>query len=598
MKNRLHKTTERTYIPGSPGVAASPGGYTYTYREVVETSEDYQFIPPSQTTGVGDSLGESLGDIGTQWYLGVWATTRRTRRVPVPKYVPPTPGTASTPAKTLLDYRLGWNASARSIASMTGDVEARFKVPAGVVGVVVGLNDADVGSGYTDIDHGLYVRTGTAQVMERGALRGAPVTHAAGVEYRIVRNGEQVTYFKGNDLIYTSEAESLGVAHLKASLFSGGDEVFDPVLAPMTSVHAVAEPFATHIPDSVYVFAQPFDATGGVQSKVNAVAEPFYAVGSDRPYGSVEVKAEAFSAAGDGGLIVPGYGIVDSVSTPFTSSAIGFTGGIGGSDLTSEPFEGYGADRPYGFISARASPFVALGYAYEGLGNATLFGAVENTDIWSARSAVFAVVSSTGQVTAAFLVSTEYNASIISEAQAQATFAASMNMVALLMSVAQANTLTPLDERRAEGWVVNVENAGSTRYEGYGFNSFAKIDGRYYGCREDGVYMLEGDDDAGVPISAMVSFGKQDFGGSVLKRVSNAYIGASSTGKLYLRTIVEGAEYTYVARDSNEHMQTQRIDLGKGLRANWFEFELYNAGGDDFELASVEFVAVPTNRRI
>ena len=42
----------------------------------------------------------------------------------------------------------------------------------------------------------------------------------------------------------------------------------------------------------------------------------------------------------------------------------------------------------------------------------------------------------------------------------------------------------------------------------------------------------------------------------------------------------------------------QRIDTGKGLRANWLEFELYNADGEDFELASVEFAAVPLSRRI
>lgn len=534
----------------------------------------------------------------TGGYVYVCNAVYETKSSMAPKYAPPTPPPPTPPSKIISDLLLGWNATARSIAFCPSDLEARFKAPGGIVGAVVGLNDADTTEDYLDIDHGFYVRSSTVQVIERGVLLGSLRAHVATNTYAIKRANGVVTYHINDLPIYTSTLPSIGDAHLKAALYSGGDYVYDPSLEAKSSVYAEAEPFSAFYPDSIYVRSQPFDADAGMKSRVIVQAEPFRSVGADRAYGSVGLTARPFAASGQGGLIIPGYGIVDSVSTPFTSSAIGFTGGIGGSALTSEPFEGYGADRPYGFISSRASPFVALGYAYEGLGNATLFGAVENTDAWSARSAVFAVVSSTGRVTAAFLVSTEYNASIISEAQAQATFAASMNMVALLMSVAQANTLTPLDEQRAEGWVVNVENAGSTRYEGYGFNSFAKIDGRYYGCREDGVYLLEGDDDAGVPISAMVSFGKQDFGGSVLKRVPNAYIGASSTGRLYLRTIVEGAEYTYVARGSSEHMQTQRIDLGKGLRANWFEFELYNAGGDDFELASVEFVAVPTNRRI
>ena len=147
-------------------------------------------------------------------------------------------------------------------------------------------------------------------------------------------------------------------------------------------------------------------------------------------------------------------------------------------------------------------------------------------------------------------------------------------------------------------WVVNVDTGATSRYEAFDFNSFAEIDGHYFGCRADGVYELEGDTDDGDPIRAMVSFGKQDFGTSALKRITNAYVGVSSTGKLVLKVIADGAEYDYVARDSSEYMQTQRFDTGRGLRLNQLEFELYNQDGDDFELSSVEFAVLATKRRI
>lgn len=149
-----------------------------------------------------------------------------------------------------------------------------------------------------------------------------------------------------------------------------------------------------------------------------------------------------------------------------------------------------------------------------------------------------------------------------------------------------------------DSWVVNTQTRASSRYENYAFNSFALIDGRYYGCRSDGIYELDGDTDAGQPVQAMVSFGKQDFGTSVLKRVTNLYVGTSSGGKLFVKVLAEGEEYLYQARDGSEELQVQRFDLGRGLRANYLEFELYNTDGDDFELASVEFVAVPLSRRI
>lgn len=147
-------------------------------------------------------------------------------------------------------------------------------------------------------------------------------------------------------------------------------------------------------------------------------------------------------------------------------------------------------------------------------------------------------------------------------------------------------------------WVVNAETGASTRYEKYLFNSFAQIGDSYFGCSSAGIYQLDGDDDAGTPVQAMVSFGKQDFGTSALKRVTNIYAGTSSGGKLFVKVLVEGQSYLYEARDASGELQVQRFDLGRGLRANYLEFELYNADGDDFELASVEFAAVPLSRRI
>lgn len=155
-----------------------------------------------------------------------------------------------------------------------------------------------------------------------------------------------------------------------------------------------------------------------------------------------------------------------------------------------------------------------------------------------------------------------------------------------------------VEDSEAEAWVINTQTRASTRYENYGFNSFALIAGRYYGCRSDGIYELDGETDAGQPVQAMVSFGKQDFGTSALKRVTNLYVGTSSGGKLFVKVLAEGEEYLYQARDGSEELQVQRFDLGRGLRANYLEFELYNTDGDDFELASVEFVAVPLSRRI
>ena len=146
--------------------------------------------------------------------------------------------------------------------------------------------------------------------------------------------------------------------------------------------------------------------------------------------------------------------------------------------------------------------------------------------------------------------------------------------------------------------MVNWDSKASTKYENYDFNSFAQIGQRYYGVKADGVYLLEGDDDAGVPIRASLSFGKLDFGSMFKKRVPYAYMGVSSTGKMYLKVTANGETYTYAARRSDDHLRAQRVDLGRGLTATYMEFELYNSNGADFELGSVEFSFMPLTRKI
>ncbi len=194
-------------------------------------------------------------------------------------------------------------------------------------------------------------------------------------------------------------------------------------------------------------------------------------------------------------------------------------------------------------------------------------------------------------------VGTIVPASMISSGAGSTTLDLQATLLALMYSYAAGNSVVPLEGDGQAAWAINAETGASTRYEQYPFNSFARINGKYYGAREDGIHLLEGDTDNGVPVQAMVDFGKQSFGTQAAKRMISAWFGASSSGRLFLRGVAEGEEYVYAARDSSEELQEQRVDIGRGLRANWFTFQLYSADGDDFELASVEFTALPLSRR-
>jgi hypothetical protein len=148
------------------------------------------------------------------------------------------------------------------------------------------------------------------------------------------------------------------------------------------------------------------------------------------------------------------------------------------------------------------------------------------------------------------------------------------------------------------GWVINPNLAASTAAEGLNFLSMARHKAQYYGLKADGLYRLGGDTDAGANINAFVSLAQSDFGTPKQKRIPYAYIGAASDGRMLLRVLVNGQSYTYGTKNPSRDMAEQRVDIGKGLRGNYWQFELLNQNGEDFELDKVKFLPVVLERRI
>ena len=172
-------------------------------------------------------------------------------------------------------------------------------------------------------------------------------------------------------------------------------------------------------------------------------------------------------------------------------------------------------------------------------------------------------------------------------------------LLASMDTHATAGADVPVYDQPGDVWVVSLaEQRATSTFENYAFNSFGVLGGRVFGAKSDGVFLLEGDNDDGTPIRASMSYGKQDFNTKTSKRMISAYVGASSTGKLYLKITVEGKEYIYAARDSSPEIQQQRFDVGRGLAGNYFTFELFNKNGADFEIDSATFVAADFKRRV
>lgn len=135
-------------------------------------------------------------------------------------------------------------------------------------------------------------------------------------------------------------------------------------------------------------------------------------------------------------------------------------------------------------------------------------------------------------------------------------------------------------------------------------NSQATIGGRTYAATPDGLFLLEGDDDDGAPIVARLRKGWTSLGTQFKKQVANAYLGYTSDGQIRLKvsttdnTNAEGHSVVYaVNKVAKRTIAENRIDMAKGRHSVYWDFEIGNVMGSDFELNVIKVWRLALNRR-
>ena len=330
-------------------------------------------------------------------------------------------------------------------------------------------------------------------------------------------------------------------------------------------------------------------ATGGVTLTGEAVV--VYApvliahetmLGGAQVSGSAEVAIGWIQFNASGGAVVGGSATVAS----WESHASGGVQ-VGGSATVRTPVSGAEATSS-ATAATTAAPermvFVVATSSAEVATTASLARAFE-----AAASSVAAVV---GEASAYRLISAIVagTAGVTTTAGSASTYFATAESFARVLSSIQfvADFL--------DGWAYNLNTGAPAFYEGFNFNSFAKIGDRYYGANAAGLFVLSGDADDTAPINALVATGTR--GDKGIYRVEAVYAGARSDLPMNLTCRVEGAEYTYTFRSAPGNMAPTRVTPGKGLRGRYWQFEVANQGGADFELDSLEILPAVATRKL
>ena len=260
---------------------------------------------------------------------------------------------------------------------------------------------------------------------------------------------------------------------------------------------------------------------------------------------------------------------------------------VGGSATVRAPVTGAEAISSAVAVAAASSElviFVVATSSAEATTTASLARAFE-----AAASSVVAVV---GEASAYRLISAIVagTAGVAASADSTTTYFASAESFATILSGIQfvADFL--------DGWAYNLNTGAPAFYEGFNFNSFAKVGDRYFGVNAAGLFVLSGDADDTLPINALVATGTR--GDKGIYRVEAVYAGARSDAPMNLTCRVEGAEHTYTFRSAPGNMAPTRVTPGKGLCGRYWQFEVANQGGADFELDALEILPAVATRKL
>lgn len=384
-------------VPGSPGSPGTPPTPGYFKNVTVAPLFKYSLNFGGQIIALSD-IKQPIISIVFQDYRSqspppVWVENPSTTKL---VYVPPSPGTPPTPPTpglpatpgvlgqpggTVTDLKFGWNASAVSKQTASGNVRFNVSVDPSSLGIVVGLNNQNEGSSYQEIEFGLYFTQAKALVYENGAQKTSVQTVSITDVFSIVRSGGVVTYLKNDVLFYTSGHSSFGPVFIDSSLYSGGDQIVFAELVILNesgSSSGYMRPLRGFATDKPYAVSDGyFSPLSGIASTTIAVGgtgvfAPLSSLGSNYPYNGADstLKPVGSSARTGIGDLTPTYAIASSVMSEMLGQSYMLTGEIGSvTNGALRSLQTLSTNRPYGESRGFMQPVQALSVEIPAINN-------------------------------------------------------------------------------------------------------------------------------------------------------------------------------------------------------------------------------------
>lgn len=610
MAHRLTKQAITTYVPAIQEVVATPAYTTVTYERQAVTrwvgADTSPRLPPSTNGYQGVSL--PVRDPGRPVTVYV--------DVPVYTYHPAVIGVTGRDSATITDSQLGWNAGAHSVDSLSGDFVIRCEVDAASMGVLVGIQPVGGAvASFNAIVHGVLISPAqNPSAVERGSIKAVGSAAAGKLRVSIERIAGRVRLLVDGVLAYTSDTESLGDVVLSSVMYAGADYVDNPEFVDAIALESNGDwgwGEGATAPQLRIESGWGWAGRAALNDGYARMSIDMSMRASDDDYASMvwvmDEPALLASSLNDANLAVA---VMD---LPLTMAALGVTVELGTSSSTVGMTMRSG-DYDYGEVGLLIdSPSVFALSTEAPAGEETTSDALIVADFYFLDPVAYATLIDSLSVGSTLDLLLKINADLADHLVLLDESDIGLVVMALLenrIGLADSSVrnsrdvseyidavtgLAGLYDFTGSTYSTNIATGAVTRYAGFDFAGFCRVGMRTYGYRKDGLYLIGGETDSGAQIGARADFGADDFGSAQGKRVGNVFMGLSTDGQVYVRTIEDG-DQQMIYRAYNRRSEF-RADMQRGRDSRFWRLRLEVVEGNYAELDNIEWVLTQTGRR-
>lgn len=151
--------------------------------------------------------------------------------------------------------------------------------------------------------------------------------------------------------------------------------------------------------------------------------------------------------------------------------------------------------------------------------------------------------------------------------------------------------------------VMNTKHFGVTEYSLGDVSSMTTMDGHLLMTTDEGVFVLDGADDDGANIQGLIEGPLTNFDSPLKQRLVRMYLTMRNDAPMVASVLARLKDGTgllkamYKVDATSNELTTQRVVTGKGIDANFFQYQLQNLEGGAFELMAIEAVTENLSRR-